>query len=158
MFLPLSAYPKPRTAFLEEREDDEDLSMNNTVFACLNWKEILSLTDDYYQVNLFLVGHDNLIYMNFMLPKSLYWFMIRIEIMKTMASTREAWEEVVPSSRRGAGHVEHPRMREGGAGGRRSTTRRPKSGWPNGENVEKSRYRGRTVKSWKSRGIAAETW
>ena len=50
LFLPLSAYPKPRTAFLEEREDDEDLSMNNTGFACLNWKEILSLTDDYYKI------------------------------------------------------------------------------------------------------------
>jgi hypothetical protein len=25
LFLPFSAYPKPRTAFREEREDDEDL-------------------------------------------------------------------------------------------------------------------------------------
>jgi hypothetical protein len=27
LFLPFLAYPKPRTAFPEEREDDEDLSV-----------------------------------------------------------------------------------------------------------------------------------
>jgi hypothetical protein len=54
-FLPLLAYPKPRTAFLEEREDDEDTIMNHADFDCLSWKEILSLIDDYYKVNSFLV-------------------------------------------------------------------------------------------------------
>jgi hypothetical protein len=35
-FLPFSAYPKPRTAFLEEREDDEDLSMEYDDSTCLS--------------------------------------------------------------------------------------------------------------------------
>jgi hypothetical protein len=43
-------------AFLEEREDDEDTIMDHADFYCLSWKEILSLIDDYYQVNCFLVG------------------------------------------------------------------------------------------------------
>jgi hypothetical protein len=55
LFLPLLAYPKPRTAFLEEREDDEDTIMDHVDFDCLSWKEILSLIDDYYKVNSFLV-------------------------------------------------------------------------------------------------------
>jgi hypothetical protein len=55
LFLPLSAYTKPRTAFLEEREDDEDTIMDHADFDCLSWKEILSLIDDYYKVNAFLV-------------------------------------------------------------------------------------------------------
>jgi hypothetical protein len=46
LFLPFSAYPKPRTAFLEEREDDEDLSMEYDDSTCLSWKEILSLTNN----------------------------------------------------------------------------------------------------------------
>jgi hypothetical protein len=32
LFLPLSTYPKPRTAFLEEREDDEDTLMDHADF------------------------------------------------------------------------------------------------------------------------------
>jgi len=36
LFFPLSAYPKPRTAFLEEREDDEDLSMEYDDSTCLS--------------------------------------------------------------------------------------------------------------------------
>ena len=90
LFLPVSAYPKPRTAFLEEREDDEEPFMNNIVFTCLNWKEILSLTDDYYKVNSFLVEHDTLIYKNFLLPKSLYLCIIRIEIIMAKAYGEEA--------------------------------------------------------------------
>ena len=38
LFLPLSAYPKPRTAFLEEREDDEDRSIEYDDSACISWK------------------------------------------------------------------------------------------------------------------------
>jgi hypothetical protein len=55
LFLPLLACPKPRTAFLEEREDNEDTIMDHTDFDYLSWKEILSLIDDYYKVNYFLV-------------------------------------------------------------------------------------------------------
>jgi hypothetical protein len=55
LFLRLSAYPKPRTAFLEEREDDEDTIMDHADFDCLSWMEILSLINDYYKVNYFLV-------------------------------------------------------------------------------------------------------
>jgi hypothetical protein len=70
LFLPLSAYPKPRTAFLEEREDDEDTIMDPADFECLSWKEILSLIDDYYKVNSFLVEKNVLISPNYVLPKS----------------------------------------------------------------------------------------
>ena len=51
LFLPFSAYPKPRTAFLEEREDDEDIFTNYDDSACLSWKEILSLVDKYHKVS-----------------------------------------------------------------------------------------------------------
>ena len=71
LFLLLSAYPKPWTAFLEEREDDEDIYVAYGDYPCLNWKEILSQTNDYYKVNSFLVGHDALIYKNVILPKVL---------------------------------------------------------------------------------------
>jgi hypothetical protein len=46
LFLPFLAYPKPRTAFPEEREDDEDLSVEYDDSTCLSWKEILILTND----------------------------------------------------------------------------------------------------------------
>jgi hypothetical protein len=46
LFLPLSAYPKPWTAFLEEREDDEDLYYTYDDSVSLSWKEILSLIED----------------------------------------------------------------------------------------------------------------
>jgi hypothetical protein len=48
LFLPLPVYQKPRTAFHEEREDDEDIIRQYDHSTCLSWKEILSLTDDYY--------------------------------------------------------------------------------------------------------------
>ena len=90
MFLPLLAYPKPRTAFLEEREDDEGRSIEYDDSACLSWKEILSLTEKYHKVNAFLVEHDTLMYKNVILPKSLYLCIIRIEIIKSMARGEEA--------------------------------------------------------------------
>jgi hypothetical protein len=36
LFLPFLAYPKPRTAFPEEREDDEDLSVEYDDSTCLS--------------------------------------------------------------------------------------------------------------------------
>ena len=77
LFLPLSACPKPWTAFLEEREDDEDLFMDYDDSACLNWKEILSQTDDCYKVNSLLAESSTLISENFIQPKSMHLCMIR---------------------------------------------------------------------------------
>ena len=93
LFLPLLAYLKPRTAFLEEREDDQDTSIEYDDSACLSWKEILSLTETYHKVNSFLVEHDTLIYKNVILPKSLYLCIIRIEIIKSMARGEEAEQQ-----------------------------------------------------------------
>jgi hypothetical protein len=70
LFLPFLAYPKPRTAFLEEREDDEDLSMEYDDSTCLSWKEILSLTNNYDKVNSFRIEENVLISPNYILPKS----------------------------------------------------------------------------------------
>jgi hypothetical protein len=67
LFLPFSAYPKPRTALLEEREDDEDLSMEYVDSTCLSWKEILSLTNNYDKVNSFLILENVLISPNYIL-------------------------------------------------------------------------------------------
>lgn len=47
--------------------------------TCLSWKEILSLVDDYYKVNSFLVDSNALIYENVILPKSMHLCMIRYE-------------------------------------------------------------------------------
>jgi hypothetical protein len=88
LFIPLSAYPKPRTAFHEEREDDEDIYKNYGESSCLSWKEILSLTNDYYQVNLFLVENSTLIFQNYILFKSLYYYLTRFDIYRTSASGR----------------------------------------------------------------------
>jgi hypothetical protein len=71
LFHPFSAYPKPMTAFPEERKDDEDIYMYYDDCCCLTWKEILSLTDGYYQVNLFLIKNNTIIFKNYILPKSL---------------------------------------------------------------------------------------
>jgi hypothetical protein len=57
-------------AFLEEREDDEDLSMKYDDSTCLSWKEILSLTNNYDKVNSFLIEENVLISPNYILPKS----------------------------------------------------------------------------------------
>jgi hypothetical protein len=70
LFLPFLAYPKPRTTFLEEREDDEDLSMEYDGSTCLSWKEILSITNNYDKVNSFLIEENILISSNYILPKS----------------------------------------------------------------------------------------
>ena len=62
--------------------------MNYSDYSCLNWKEILSLTDDYYQVNLFLVKNNTLISQNYILSKSLYYYLIRFGIRRNGASGR----------------------------------------------------------------------
>jgi hypothetical protein len=49
---------------------DEDTIMDHADFECLSWKEILSLIDDYYKVNSFLVEKNVLISLNYILPKS----------------------------------------------------------------------------------------
>ena len=79
LFLPL--YPKPRTPFLEEREDDEDIFVDYANCEGLSWKEILSLADKYHKVNSFLGEHDTLIQKNFVLPKSWTFCIVRIELM-----------------------------------------------------------------------------
>jgi hypothetical protein len=88
LFLPFSAYPKPRTAFLEEREDDEDLSMEYDGSTCLSWKEILSLTNNYDKVNSFLIEENVLISPNYILPKAKYYFVFRYVICQDIASGR----------------------------------------------------------------------
>jgi hypothetical protein len=88
LFLPLSAYPKPRTALLEEREDDEDTIMDHADFDCLSWKEILSLTDDYYKVNSFLFEKNVLISPNYILPKAMYYVVFMYVIRQDIASGR----------------------------------------------------------------------
>ena len=60
--------------------------MNNTVFACLNWKEILSLTDYYYKVISFLIKNNILIFEDYILPKSVCYYLTRFDIYWT--STR----------------------------------------------------------------------
>ena len=62
--------------------------MDHADFNCLNWKEILSLIEKYHKVNSFLVGHDTLIYKNFILPKSLCYCLTRFGIYRTSASGR----------------------------------------------------------------------
>jgi hypothetical protein len=93
LFLSFSAYPKPRTAFLEEREDDEDIFTKYDDSACLSWKEILSLVDKYHKVNLFLVEHVTLIWKNFILPKSLHVCMIRFEEKTSLARGDEELQQ-----------------------------------------------------------------
>jgi hypothetical protein len=45
--------------------------MDHADFECLSWKEILSLIDDYYKVNSFLVEKNILISPNYILPKAM---------------------------------------------------------------------------------------
>jgi hypothetical protein len=50
---------------------DEDTIMDHADFECLSWKEILSLIDDCYKVNSFLVEKSVLISLNYILPKAM---------------------------------------------------------------------------------------
>jgi hypothetical protein len=52
------------------RPIDEDLSMEYDGSTCLNWKKILSLTNNYDKVNSFLIEENVLISPNYILPKS----------------------------------------------------------------------------------------
>ena len=73
---------------MRKNDRNEDISMNYGDYPCLNWKEILSLTDDYYQVNLFLAKNNTLISQNYILSKSLYYCLIRFGIRQNGASGR----------------------------------------------------------------------
>jgi hypothetical protein len=94
LFLPLLAYPKLRTVFPEERDDDEDTPMKYDDCTCLNWKEILNLIDDYYKMNSFLVDSNAWIYENVILPKPMHLCMIRFDGEASIAwERREAGRE-----------------------------------------------------------------
>ena len=58
----------------------------------LSWKEILSLTNGYYKVNSFLVGNYTMIYENYILPKSLYYYTSRFGICQDGASGRRGMD------------------------------------------------------------------
>ena len=70
--------------------------MNYDDSNCLSWKEILSLTADYYQVNLFLAQTDLCIDENFILPKSLHVCMIRFEDIASIARGGEGLHQEEP--------------------------------------------------------------
>ena len=53
--------------------------MNYDDSTCLSWKEILSLTADYYQVNSLVTQPDRCYDDNFILPRSMHLCMIRFE-------------------------------------------------------------------------------
>jgi hypothetical protein len=67
---------------------DEDTIMDHANFECLSWKEILSLIDDYYKVNSFLVEKNVLISPNYILPKAMYYVVFRYVIYQDIASGR----------------------------------------------------------------------
>ena len=46
------------------RDSDEDILIKYDDCTCLSWKEILSLVDDYYKVNSFLVDSNAWVYEN----------------------------------------------------------------------------------------------
>jgi hypothetical protein len=69
-------------------DNDEDIITDYTIFNCLNWKEILTQIDDYYHVNLFLIKNNTLIFKNYILSKSLYYYLTRFDIYRTSASGR----------------------------------------------------------------------
>jgi hypothetical protein len=73
-------------AFPEEREDDEDLSVEYDDSTCLSWKEILSLTNDYNKVNYFLAEKNILISPNYILPKVMYYIVFRYVICQDIAN------------------------------------------------------------------------
>jgi hypothetical protein len=66
----------------------EDTIMDHADFECLSWKEILSLIDDYYKVNSFLVEKNDLISPNYILPKAMYYVVFRYVICQDIASGR----------------------------------------------------------------------
>jgi hypothetical protein len=75
---------------------DEDTIMDHADFECLSWKEILSLIDDYYKVNSFLIEKNDLISPNYILPKAMYYVVFRYVICQDIASgggrrSRDMW-------------------------------------------------------------------
>ena len=51
---------------------DEDIIVEYDDCACINWKEILSLTDVHFKVNSFLLKNNVCDNVNFILPKSMH--------------------------------------------------------------------------------------
>ena len=87
--------------------------MHSDDCACLTWKEVLSIIDGYYNEN------DTFIFVNFILAKSLYLYIIRFGLIERVAhaqimelvdnhqdgkheAARDAWEEVVHHQARDA--------------------------------------------------------
>ena len=66
--------------------------MNYDGSTSFSWKEILSLTDDYCQVNSLLAQPDICLDDNFILPKSLHLCMIRYD--GAMSNAREDEEQL----------------------------------------------------------------
>jgi hypothetical protein len=67
---------------------DENTIMDHADFDCLRWKEILSLIDDYYKVNYFLVEKNVLISLNYILPKAMYYVVFRNVIFQGITNRR----------------------------------------------------------------------
>jgi hypothetical protein len=62
--------------------------MDHADFECLSWKEILSLIDDYYNVNSFIVKKNVLISPSYILSKAMYYIVFRYVICQNIASGR----------------------------------------------------------------------
>jgi hypothetical protein len=62
--------------------------MDHADLDCLSWKEILSLIDDYYKVNSFLVEKNVLISSNYILSKVMYYVVFRYVICQDIASRK----------------------------------------------------------------------
>jgi hypothetical protein len=62
--------------------------MNHANFERLSWKEILSIINDYYKVNSFLVEKNVLVSPNYILPKAMCYVVFRYFICQDIASGR----------------------------------------------------------------------
>jgi hypothetical protein len=67
---------------------DEDLSVEYDDSTFLSWKEILIKTNDYDKVNSFLVEKNVLIFLNYILPKAMYYVLFRYVICQDITSGR----------------------------------------------------------------------
>ena len=72
---------------------DQDIIGENDVFACVNWKEILSLTDIHYKVNSFLVINNVCDDVNVILPKPMHLCMIRFIDNTSMEGAMELQDD-----------------------------------------------------------------
>jgi hypothetical protein len=62
--------------------------------TCLSWKEILSLTNDYDKVKSFLAEKNVLIFLNYILPKAMYYVVFRYIIYQDIVSGRRGRKAV----------------------------------------------------------------